>query len=350
MSKVRYGFIGAGAIAHVAAKSVQGKDNSCVVAVSDPNSERTKDLCDAFEIPKSYENAEDLLADADVDAVYIAVPNKFHAPLSIQSLEAGKHTLLDKPFALNINEANDVAKAAAASGKLFMLGMNQRYREDSQKIRSLVQQGVFGEIYHAKAYWQRRQGIPRLGTWFGSKALAGGGGLLDIGVHLLDLCLHTAGNFDAVSVAGATYTKFGNRGLGEGGWGSSDREDIVFDVDDFASAFIRFADGMTVTLDITWACHAEDPNRMNVNLYGTEAGASLYPAKVFRQDPLRADYDVIDNVKADILWPHGDRFVNFTRAVLGEEEPGVKIEEALAIQKILDGIYASSESGKEVVL
>lgn len=350
MAKIRYGFIGAGAIAHSSAKAVQENPNSCVVAAYDPNEQRAKELCEAQKIPKAYPTVEKLLADKEVDAVYIAVPNKFHAPLALQALKAGKHVLLDKPFALNIGEAEAVVKAAKKAKKQFMLGMNQRYREDSQKIRALAKQGAFGEIYHAKAYWQRRSGIPRLGTWFGNKELAGGGCLLDIGVHLLDLCLHTMGNFEPVAVSGSTYTKFGNRGLGEGGWGKSDREGITFDVDDFASALIRMKNGATVTLDVTWACHTDEGNRMDVRLFGTEGGAGLYPARIFRNDPLRQDYDVIDKVKAPVMWPHQDRFANFTNALLGTEEPGVTATEALAVQRILDGIYESSQTGREVRL
>lgn len=347
---VRYGFIGAGAIAHSSASAVQANEHSKVVAAFDPNSSRLQELCKEQEIPNAYDTVEGLLADQQVDAVYVAVPNKFHAPLAQQALKAGKHVLLDKPFALNVAEAEAVIAAAKESGKLFTLGMNQRFREDSQKIRTLVKDGCFGEIYHAKASWIRRSGIPRLGTWFGNKELAGGGALLDIGVHLLDLCLYTIGNFKPIAVSGATYTKFGNRGLGEGGWGRSDREGLVFDVDDFATAMIRLENDVTISLDVTWACHTDASNKSDVRIFGTEAGAGLYPARVFRADPIRTDYDVIDNVNAQIPWAHQDRFANFTDAIRGEDELCCTIDQALAVQRILDAIYESSETGKEVRL
>jgi len=344
---VRYGFIGAGAISHSSAKAVQANDNSVVTAAWDPSAERLKELCEDKGIATQHDSAESLLADPNVDAVYIAVPNKFHAPYAKQALEAGKHVILDKPFAMNVQEALGVAGAVKSSGKLFTLGMNQRFRADSQKIRSVVQAGELGDIYHAKAFWFRRSGIPRLGTWFGNKALAGGGALLDIGVHLLDVCLHTMDNFEPVAVMGATYTKFGNRGLGEGGWGKSDREGLTFDVEDFASAMIRMKNGATVSLDVTWACHTAEGNKMDVHFFGTEGGASLYPAKIFRNDPLRAEYDVIENVRGDVPMPHEDRFTNFTNAILGTEELCTTLEQALAVQRILDGIYESSKTGHE---
>ncbi len=350
MSRLRFGLIGAGQIAHISAKSIQSHDAADIVAAHDPNAARLAELCEAFEIPAAYDTADALFQDDGVDAVYIAVPNKYHAPLAQAALEAGKHVILDKPFAMNLAEAEGVAAAAAAAGKVFTLGMNMRFREDSQKVKSLVDAGVLGDIYHAKAFWFRRQGIPRIGTWFGNKELAGGGCLLDIGVHLLDLCLHTMGNFEPVSVSGATYTKFGHRGLGEGGWGKSDREGIPFDVDDFATALIKFANGATVSLDVSWACHAEEHNRNNVHLYGSEAGASLYPAKLFRQDPLRTDYDVIDNLAGDTPMPHGDRFHNFINHILGDEPLCCTVDQALTIQRILDAIYESAQTGREVLI
>ncbi|MDA3961873.1 MAG: Gfo/Idh/MocA family oxidoreductase [Planctomycetota bacterium] len=350
MTELRIAIIGAGQISQSCCKAADKHDSATVVAAFDPSPGRLKELCDEFKIPTACSSAEDMLALDNVDAVYVAVPNKFHAPYAKQALEAGKHVILDKPFALSYDEAKAVADAAEANGKLFMLGMNQRYRTDSQKIRNLVSTGRLGEIYHAKAFWFRRSGIPKLGTWFGNKDLAGGGALLDIGVHLLDLCLHLSGNWNPVSVTGATYTKFGNRGLGEGSWGKSDKEDILFNVDDFASALIKFDNGATVTLDVSWACHAEEPNRNDVHLYGTEGGASTYPAKLFHYGAEGEDYQVVEDPEADIALEHADRFHNFFNAILGTEQPLTSVEEALTVQRILDAIYASCASGKEVRL
>ena len=351
MSEVRFGIIGAGGIAYSSCNAILNHENGKVVAATDVNEQRLKELCDKFEIPNAYKSTEELLACEDVDAIYIAVPNKFHAPLALQALNAGKDVILDKPFAMNYAEAKEVADLAKAKGKHLMIGMNQRYRKDSQKIKSLIQKGVLGEIYHAKAYWFRREGIPKLGTWFGNKELSGGGCTLDIGVHLLDLMLFLLGNFEPISVSGKTYTKFGNRGLGEGGWGKSDKDpNIVFNVDDFATAFIRLSNDVTVTLDVSWAIHTELENKNNVEVFGEEGGAIAYPAKLFRVDPAREEYDVVEKPRGDILLPDQCRFSNFINTILGKEEPLCKVEEALAVQKILDAIYESCKTGKEVIL
>lgn len=348
MTDIRFGVIGAGQIAQSSCKDIASHPQARLAAASDVNAPRLQELSDKYDIPRTYADSAELIADPDIDALYIGVPNAFHAPLAQAGLEAGKHVILDKPFALNIDEALGVAQAAKDSGKLFMLGMNQRFRPESQIIRNLVRDGALGEVYHAKAFWFRRTGIPKLGTWFGKKKLAGGGALLDIGVHLLDLALFAAGDFKPVAVSGATYTKFGNRGLGEGGWGMSERTETEFDVDDFATALIKFESGLTVTLDVSWAIHQKDANRMNVHLFGTEAGAGLYPAELYRYGKEPGEYEVVEGPEGTVDMPHENRFHNFINALLGKEEPCVGVDEALAVQRILDGIYASCASGKEV--
>ena len=351
LSTVRFGLVGAGQIAHYAADAIRNHPSAKLVAVQDPHLERRTTLQKKHALEYAHEVVEDLLSNQDVDAVYIAVPNKFHVPLAIQALEAGKHVILEKPFAMNAGEAEAAIKVAEKAGLVLNLGMNQRFSGDSQKIKQLVEEGALGEIYHAKAIWRRRTGIPSLGTWFGNKEIAGGGSLYDIGVHMLDLCLWTINNFEPVSVVGATYTKFGNRGLGEGGWGLSDKVETKFDVDDFASAFIRFANGATVTLDTTWACHQAAGNIENVEVFGTEGGATLRPAKVFRYGKSPgANYEIVDDVKATLKMPHQERFHNFINHLLGQEELCVTTHQALTVQRILDGIAESNRTGKEVRL
>jgi len=351
LSDVRFGFLGAGQIAYWAADAILRHPNGKLVAAQDLHLERLNDLRKKFSLEYAHETAEELLANKSVDAVYIATPTKFHVPLAIQALKAGKHVILEKPFAIDVAEAEEAIATAKAAGLVLTVGMNQRFNADSQKIRQLVEEGLFGEIYHAKAYWKRRSGIPKFGTWFGNKEIAGGGSICDIGVHMLDLCLYTINNFEPVSVVGATYTKFGNRGLGEGGWGMSDRAEIPFDVDDFASAFIRFANGATVTLDTSWACHQAEGNRDNVEIYGTEAGATVRPARLFRDSAnLPAKYEIIDDLKVALKMPHQDRFHNFINHLRGEEDLCVTTHQALVVQKILDGIAESNRTGREVRL
>ena len=349
-SKIRFGIIGAGQISLYGAQSIQKHPHATVLAATDPHAGRLQELCAECHIPHAYPTTEALLADKQIDAVYIAVPNKFHIPLTLQALKAGKHVILDKPFAMNTAEAESAVCAARAAGKVLTLGMNQRFSERGQQFRSLVSAGTFGEIYHAKAAWTRRAGIPKLGTWFGNKELAGGGCLYDIGVHVLDLCLYIIGNFQPVCVTGATYTKFGNRGLGGGSWGKSDVEGLPFTVDDFATGLIKFANGATVSLDVTWACHRAESDRSEIELFGTEAGASVLSGKLYRRDEAAGAFITVDNPPAPLAFPHCDRFHNFINHLLGTEELCVTLEQALTVQRILDALAISSATGKEVSL
>lgn len=364
MSKLKMGIIGAGQVTRGSAKSINKHEDAKVVAAFDRSEKRLGELREENDIPRGYDSIEGLLADDEVEAVYVALPNKFHAETAIKVLESGRHCILDKPFALNYAEAKRVADVAEKSGNVFCLGMNQRYPAGRQRVRKLVKDGVLGEVYHAKGYWFRRSGIPKLQTWFGHKALSGGGGLLDIGVHMLDVTMWMADNFKPTSVLGKTYTKFGNRGLGEGNWGMSDRDpSLTFDVDDFASAFITFENGMTATLDVTWAAHQEADSRDGSQLFGSEAGASIDPAKLFRRPDPKGDYEVLPlgdegagagpqegTLGVPVEFEHCDRFHNFINVILGREELCCKIEESLVVQKVLDAIYESSRTGKQVMI
>lgn len=345
---IRVGMIGAGAIANSHCDGINKHPEAKVVAAADMSQERLTALATKFAIEKVYTKWEDLVADRTIDAVSVALPNALHAPVSLAALKAGKHVILDKPFALNAREAQAVVAAAKKAHKVFMLGMNQRFTREAQILKVVAARGDLGEIYHAKAYWLRRSGSPKFGTWFTRKDLSGGGCMLDIGVHVLDLCLHLMGNFKPVAVSGATYTKFGHRGIGEGGWGMSDRGKPVFDVDDFATALIKFQNGSTVELNASWVLHMDQANKNNVELFGNDGGASAFPLRVFRFGKNKGEYEVVEPQNVKIAYPHMNRFVNWIDVILGKDKPMCTADESLVIQKILDAIYQSSVTGKEV--
>jgi predicted dehydrogenase len=349
MPRIRFGIVGAGAISRLSCREIAQHPNATIVAAADPSGERLKTLATTFSIARTYPDAAALFADREVDAVYIAVPNVHHAPLARAALLAGKHTLLDKPFAFDLSGAQTVADAARRSDRVFMVGMNQRFDRSAQRAKQLMTAGRLGEVYHVKAFWRRREGIPRIGSWFGNKALSGGGALLDIGVHVLDLALHLCDNFAPTSVTGVAYTRFGNRGLGDGAWGASEREHQIFDVDDFATALIRLRGALTVSLDATWAAHQEQPNERDVLLYGTEGGAAVYSDRLFKTGSHSGEYVTVQNpVTEPLPYPHASRFHHFINVVLGTERSLIPLEQSLAVQRILDGIYESSRTGREV--
>ena len=345
---LKIGVIGAGQIAYNHCGEIQAYQDAKIAAVADISEERRTRLQRAYGVEKSFSDPLELARAKGIDAVTVALPNKLHAEVSIAALEAGKHVLLEKPMAMNWEEAQAVAEAAEKSNRILMLGMNQRFTRQAQTVKALVHRGEMGGIYHAKAFWYRRAGTPKLGTWFCRKDMAGGGALLDIGVHLLDLCLHLMGNFQPESVSGSVYTKFGNRGLGEGSWGMSDRERDLFDVDDFATAFIKMKNGATVSLDISWAIHQKEENHYNVQLFGADAGAGTFPPELYRSSHDGDEYHVIAPKNVPLKYPHCSRFHNWLDAIMGKDQIEVTLDEALTVQKILDAIYTSHESGHEV--
>lgn len=358
-SPVRFGIIGAGAIAPSLVRSLAGHPRAKVVGVYDVHAGRQTAMCDEFAIPKRPRSLDELLGDREIDAIYVAVPNKFHVPYTLRALAAGKHVIAEKPFAMDLAEAQQVADAVRRSRKLWMLGMNRRFPASVQKAQALVAKGAIGEPYHAKARWQRMWGAPRLQTWFGHKAISGGGCLLDIGVHMLDQTMYIAGNFEPTTCSGSVYGKFGHRGLGEGSWGKSDRDPrMTFDVEDFANAHIRLARGLSIDLDVSWVAHMPRPTVMESIVYGTEgtiwvgqdeavAGGKESIRLCTRK---RKEFVVDEAPKAAVRYKHCDRFNNFVNAILGREEPCVTIDQALAVQSVLSGIYRSSATGSEVDL
>jgi predicted dehydrogenase len=350
MSKIRVGIIGAGAIANDHCRGVNRHPDAQVTAVADTSAARAAEIQAAYKLDRTFTRWEDLVADPAIDAVTIALPNALHAPVALAALKAGKHVLLDKPFALNAQEAEEVVRAAERAGKVFMLGMNQRYGETSQALRTIVGRGELGEVFHTRACWLRRAGAPKFGTWFGRKDLAGGGCLLDIGVHALDLALYLIDNFQPASVSGRIYSKFGPRGIGEGGWGKSDKGEFVFDVDDSAFALIKFANGSTMELEVSWVLHQDQANKMNVEIYGTEAGASLSPLRIFRFGKNKGEYEAVEPQGVPPAFGKTSRQANWIDVILGKAAPLTPARQSLVVQKVLDAIYASSASGRDVVI
>jgi predicted dehydrogenase len=347
--RLRCAVIGTGGIGldHLASLSQSFRANTVAIAETHPG--RAKEATERFKIPRSYSDYHELLDQADIDAVTIALPNHLHAPVAIAALKARKHVLLEKPIALNAKEASRIIDTAVKMKRTLMVAQNQRFTRATQMAKLLVQRGDLGETYHARCFWLRRAGIPRIGSWFTQKKFAGGGCIYDIGIHALDNCLHLLGDFDAATVFGQTHSKFGARGLGEFNWGRSEIETAKpFDVEDYAMALIKMKSGRTVQFEVSWAGHQPaDAREQGIDLLGTQAGLSLYPLRLFRNGP--SGYETINVGGLKIPLPE-DRIHHFVNCVLDNKKPLITLDESLKVQQILDAIYASAASGKEVRL
>jgi predicted dehydrogenase len=338
--------IGAGAIGLHHIEGFKKHPRAEVVAVAEVSPQRRQEAAEKHKIPKAVEDYKVLLSDKSIDAVSIALPNYLHAQVAVEAIKAGKHLMLDKPMATSAKEGQLIIDAWKEKKVVFMIGQNFRFNRETQMVKEYVKNGELGDIYHARAHWLRRSGIPRIGSWFTQKKFAGGGCCYDIGVHFLDCALHLMGNFDAESVSGQVQAKFGPRGLGDGSWGKGEIDpNKPFDVEDLAAAFIKLKGGKTVMLEVSWALQADGGRDNGIDIYGTEGGASLYPAKIFKVKG--QNYETITPDFKKLPVPD-DRMVHFVDCVLDGVPPLVKPEESLKVQKILDAIYESSSSGREV--
>jgi len=338
--------VGAGAIGTDHLASFRLHPAATVVAVAEASSKRGREAAERFGVPEVVQDYRLLLGREDIDVISIALPNYLHAKVALDALRAGKHVMLDKPMATNARDAARLVAEAKRRGVLFMVGQNFRFNAETQTARQVVESGSLGDVYHAKTSWSRRSGIPRIGSWFTQKRFAGGGCTYDIGVHALDRCLYLLGEFDAAAVSGKTFAKFGPRGLGNGGWGKSEIDPTArFDVDDLSVALIKLRSGRTVVLEASWAAHGPLNDVNATQLFGTEAGLSLPPVQLFRQTRTGYCTEAVDPLPTLVST---NRMVHFIDCLLGKAKPFVKPAESLAVQKILDAIYVSSATGREV--
>jgi len=294
---------------------------------------------------KVYDDYRELLADPSIDVVGISTPNVYHSEIAIAALQRGKHVFCEKPDAVNAAEARRMADAAKAAGKVLMTMRNNRFSEEAKFVKRLIDQGKLGDLYMGRCGWIRRRGIPGRGGWFTTKELSGGGPLIDLGVHMIDLAMWTNGNARPVTVTGSTYRKFADR---------PDRSGSVppgtFDVEDAAAGFIRFDNGASLQIEFSWASNIAEEQKF-LEWRGTEGGFSLINDKLslFTE----ADGVLIDQQpkfeKAQIP-QHTANIRHFVECVLGREEAIFTPEQGVDMMDILTAIYASAESGKEVRL
>jgi predicted dehydrogenase len=295
---------------------------------------------------------EELLEDESLDVVSVAVPTFLHAPITIAALERGLHVLCEKPIARTPEEADAMLAAARKAGRVLDVAFNRRRRGDIQTLRRLIEAGRLGTPYYTKAWWLRRTGIPTLGSWFTSRETAGGGPLIDLGVHILDFALFLLGQPKVTTVSASTYDHLGTAGRGgdmsgkSGGGGG-------FDVEDLASAFLRLDDGGTLLLETSWATHRVSGWEFGITIYGTDGGAELRVDEKLGTGTLTLYTDVdgvpgVIDLEADPSGGHDEVVADFLEAVrAGNGGEGVAAGE---IAQILDACYRSAETRREVGL
>ncbi len=351
MEKLRIGIIGAGNIAqnaHIPAYLSLGDVE--LVAVYDIKLERAKEVAAKHNIAHVCNTLEELVSLPDVDAVSVCTWNNGHAQAAIAAARAGKHVLCEKPMSTTVAEAEEMAKVAKETGVVFMMGFVNRFRAEAQSLRSMIEAGELGSIYCARAGWLRRRGTP-LG-WFTDKAKAGGGPVIDIGVHAIDLCWYLMGKPKPVAVSASAYNLLGDyQTKGVDRWRALDTDDLVFNVEDSAMGMIRFENGVVMNFEVSWAINGKGTRDVFATLYGDKAGAefnapdslSIYgETNGFLSDTQPNSGKVASIFNAEMR--------HFVDCVRNKKTPISPAEDGVWMQKMLCGIYESAQAGKEITI
>jgi len=343
VEKVRVGIIGFGSIGKFHIERFKKLPNAEVIAVCDIDKKELEYARTKYGIELLFEDYHDLLAKENIDAVLICLPNRLHAPVTIEALKAGKHVLCEKPPALTAKEVKEMFEASKKYGKKLLIGLTMRFRNRSQVLKSYIDGGALGEVYYAKCGYLRRSGIPGMGSWFTRKSEAGAGPLYDIGVHVLDLTFWLMNNFKAEKVLASTYAKFGPQGKGLGKWGKP-VPGGPFDVEDLAAAFIKMRNGATVFLEVSWAAHVGE-SRIYSLLLGDKGGADYASMTIYTEEKGTMIDKKLHYVESD---PYLAEAQHFVECVLHDKEPITKPDEMIWLQATLEAALKSAETGREV--
>ncbi|MDQ1910003.1 Gfo/Idh/MocA family oxidoreductase [Paenibacillus sp. GD4] len=352
----RIGIIGCGGIAngkHMPA--LKNQSNAQMVAFCDIEEHKAREAAEKFGTPDArvYTDYRELLQDGSIDVVHVCTPNDSHADISISALESGKHVMCEKPMAKTAADARRMVEAAKRTGKKLSIGYQNRFRSDSQYLKRLCEDGELGEIYYAKAHAIRRRAVPTWGVFLDEEK-QGGGPLIDIGTHALDLTLWMMNNYKPKAVLGTAFHKLSKKENAANAWGSWDP--AKFTVEDSAFGMITMENGATIVLESSWAINMLATGEAKTTLCGTEGGADMQDglringekhSKLFMNqiqlDAKGVDfYDSRGESPADLearLW---------LEAIEQDKDPVVTPEQACVVSEILEAIYESSKTGKAV--
>ena len=362
MDKLNVGIIGCGGIAnqkHLPALAKQ-KDKVNLTAFCDIKKQRAIKAKKEYGDEQStvYEDYKELLKDKTIDVVHVLTPNVSHEPITVAAFKAGKHVMCEKPMAHDTASAKKMLDAWKTSGKKFTIGYQNRFRSDTQALHEACRRGELGDIYYGKAHAVRRRAVPTWGV-FPNKDLQGGGPLIDIGTHALDLTLWMMDNYEPSSVLGTTFHKMAEQSEGNlfGPWDPG-----TFEVEDSAMGMIKFSNGATVYLEAAWAINLVDSREAATTLAGTKAGAEIKSGMSYKNDELHFNYakngllmeeqnssgGAIAYFEGQKKGPGDLECEQWLDAILDDKEPLVKPEEAFMVTKILDAIYRSAAQNKEI--
>ncbi|MEP9851165.1 Gfo/Idh/MocA family oxidoreductase [Staphylococcus aureus] len=355
---IKIGIIGCGGIAngkHL--PSLEKIPEATMVAFCDIDLAKAKTAAQTYGNSDAsvYEDYKKMLDNSSVDVVHICTPNNTHKDITVAALNAGKHVMCEKPMAKTSDEALEMIEAAKRNNRKLTIGYQNRFRADSQHLRKVTQRGDLGDIYYSKAKAIRRRAVPTWGVFLDEEK-QGGGPLIDIGTHALDLTLWMMDNYEPESVMGSTFHKLGKKENAANAWGPWDPE--KFTVEDSAFGFIKMTNGATIILESSWALNSLDVDEAKCSLSGTNGGADMKDGLRIHGEDLgtlytsqveldNAGVDFYEGKKTDEAEEEARAWIN---SVIYDTEPIVKPKEAFVVTQILEAIYESAKTGKAVYL
>jgi predicted dehydrogenase len=348
-ARLRVGVIGLGGIAAAHMPGWLTNPDTEVVAGCDVNSETMATWGQRYNVTQLSTNPGDIFSNPDIDIVDICTPNNYHAPLAIAAMRAGKHVLCEKPLAPNPALIREMIAARDETGKLLMTAQHMRFGGIAKAMKAEIDGGTLGNIYHARG-WMLRRALAPTRPGFILKEQATGGACIDIGVHVLDLMLWFMSHPKPVSVSGVARTELAHQPGAININGSAIPPEM--DVEEFATAFVRFDNGATLLLEVSWLLHHNTAGEdMQIWLYGTDGGSHFPKAEFYNTNrQTRQFYNRALQQTADIRPPHTQECFEFADAVLNGKPSPVPAEHSLHVLSILDAIYQSQASGREVML
>jgi len=345
---LKVGVIGVGGIARTHFPGWVQSPHTEMIAFADVDAGRLKQAGEEQGVSLLYSDPKELLRNRDIDIVDVCTPNMYHTPLTVAALQAGKHVICEKPLAPTPKDVQKMIAARDKSGKLLMTAQHFRFQGSAQALKAELDTGLLGDIYHARSWMLRRSAAPT-GAGFILKQHSGGGPCIDIGVHILDLTLWMMGNPKPVAVAGVTQDKLAHQKGAFSMWGGNIPS--TFDVEEFAAAFVRFANGATLVLEVSWLLHHKTMGEdMQMWLYGEKAGAHWPDNELLWANNDTKQLMNMQLQRAEGGEPHARECVAFADAVANGKPSPVPAEQSLDVIAILDGLYRSAAAGKEVRL
>jgi len=344
--KLRLGFIGVAGIAGFQLKNLAHRKDVRYVAICDVNEEAMAKKKEEYGFEQTYTDWKEMFAKADLDAVSICTPNYLHYRATLDALNAGCHVMVEKPMAMNAREAQEMVETAKKVGRELIVGFQFRFDPKTQMIKHAVDAGTLGDIVYARVWALRRRGIPNWGM-FVNRQLQGGGPMIDIGVHAIEMTHFAMGSPGPVAASGETYTYIGNQPSDavECTWKGWDYKNYT--VEDLATGYVRFENGATMTIEASFAAHTS-PEGMDFTLMGTKGGAHYGTGKLFYdRDGYMFDATPAYLPPNDMFKVKMDSFIDCVLHGKPNRAPG---EHGLMIQKILDAIYKSAEAHREVAI